>query len=76
MVSDGGHVSVKADHASQALLIAREGFERTPYIGQHGWVSLEDPLRHDAAEVAALVEDAWRLAAPRTLVQRLDAAEG
>lgn len=75
MGNDGGHVSVKADHASQAILIARDGFERTPYIGQHGWVSLEDPLGHDAAELAALVEDAWRLAAPKSVVRGFDAAD-
>lgn len=74
MGEDGASISIKADLPSQALLVRRGPFYRTPYIGQHGWVSLDDPLDHDADEVDALIEDGWRLAAPKRLVRTLDAS--
>jgi predicted DNA-binding protein (MmcQ/YjbR family) len=71
MGQDGTAVSVKSDPTSQALLIRRGPWYRTPYIGQHGWVSLEDPLSHEWAEVEALIEDAWRMVAPQSLLKRI-----
>lgn len=74
MGEDGGSVSIKADLPSQALLVRRGPFYRTPYIGQHGWVTIDDPLEHPWAEIEALIEDGWRLAAPKRLVKRLPEA--
>jgi predicted DNA-binding protein (MmcQ/YjbR family) len=71
MGEDGTAVSIKSDPTSQAFLIRRGPWYRTPYIGQHGWVSLADPLAHEWAEVALLIEDAYRMVAPRSLVGRL-----
>jgi predicted DNA-binding protein (MmcQ/YjbR family) len=71
---DGGSISIKADHESQAMLIRRGPWYRTPYIGQHGWVTLDAPLTHDWSEVEELIEDGYRLAAPKRLVKELDAA--
>ena len=67
MGEDGGTVSMKCDRTNQALLISRGPFYRTPYIGQHGWVSIDRPLAQDWPEVARLIEDAYRLAAPKRL---------
>lgn len=39
-VGDGhgqGSLSIKTDPASQAFLLRRGPYERTPYIGQHGY---------------------------------------
>lgn len=69
MGENGAAISVKSDPVSQALLIRRGPWYRTPYIGQHGWVSLEDPLSHDWIEVASLIEDAYRMVAPKSLLR-------
>ena len=65
-------LSIKSDHTTQAALIKRGGYSRTPYIGQHGWVSVENPAKAKWAEVEELLADAWRLAAPRKLADQLD----
>jgi predicted DNA-binding protein (MmcQ/YjbR family) len=71
MGEDGTAVSIKADLDTQAHLVRRGPYYRTPYIGQHGWISIENPLAHDWAEVEELIEDAYRLAAPKTLSRKL-----
>lgn len=65
-------IAIKSDPTSQALLIRRGPWFRTPYIGHHGWVSMSDPLDGQWNEVAALIEDAYRTVAPRKLVALLD----
>ncbi len=67
----GTAISIKSDPANQALLVDRGPWYRTPYIGQHGWVSVDDPLEQDWAEIAELIVDGYRLAAPRSLAKRL-----
>lgn len=71
MGEDGLAVSIKSDPDTQAHLIRRGPYYRTPYIGQHGWVSLADPLSRDLAEFEELIVDAYRLAAPKTLARRV-----
>lgn len=70
MGEDGLSVSIKSDPTTQSFLIRRGPYYRTPYIGQHGWVSVADPLAQDRAELEELIVDGYRLAAPRTLVRR------
>lgn len=67
MGEQGEAISIKADRLTQDLLVQRGPYYRTPYIGQHGWVSIADPLDHDWAEVAELIVDGYRLAAPKRL---------
>jgi predicted DNA-binding protein (MmcQ/YjbR family) len=69
MGEDGAAVSIKADPETQAALIRRGPYYRTPYIGQHGWVSIANPLQHDWAEVAELIVDGYRRAAPKRLAK-------
>jgi predicted DNA-binding protein (MmcQ/YjbR family) len=71
MGEDGTHLAIKSDPVNQSLLTRREPYFRTPYIGQHGWISVASPLDHDWAEIEALILEAWRLAAPKRLVDRL-----
>lgn len=71
MGESGTAVSIKSDPANQALLVDRGPWYRTPYIGQHGWVSVDDPLAQDWPEIAELIVDGYRLAAPRSLAKRL-----
>lgn len=70
MGEDGASLSIKADKANQALLVSRGPYVRTPYIGQHGWVSVDQPLKHDWPEIEGLIEDGYRLAAPKRLTRK------
>ena len=72
---DAPSLSIKADRHTQAHLIRHTAFVRSPYIGQHGWVTLSDATDADWEHVAVLVRDAYRLAAPRTLVRSLEEAD-
>jgi predicted DNA-binding protein (MmcQ/YjbR family) len=68
----GDAVSIKADPVTQQHLIRRGPYYRTPYIGQHGWVSVADPLGEDWAEIEELIIDAYRSVAPKRLRTLLD----
>jgi predicted DNA-binding protein (MmcQ/YjbR family) len=65
MGEDGTAISIKSDLVTQDALIRRGPYYRTPYIGQHGWISVDAPLSHDWKEIAALIVDAHGLAAPK-----------
>ena len=71
MGEDGGAISIKSDPVTQGHLIKRGPFYRTPYIGQHGWVSVGDPLQQDWEELEALIVDAYRAAAPKALARKV-----
>ena len=49
-----------------------ERFFRPPYVGHRGWVGLRLDVDPDWDEVAAILEDAYRTVAPKTLVRQLD----
>ena len=67
----GESISIKSDPITQAALIRRGPYYRTPYIGQHGWISVDNPLGRDWAEIEELILDGYRLAAPRRLAKLL-----
>lgn len=54
---------------------APQRYFRPPYVGHRGWVGgyLDVPI--DWADIAAIVEDAYRCIASKTLVARLDAGD-
>ncbi len=76
--SAGPSLSLKSDPATQAVLLRTGRYRRTPYIGHHGWVSVEDAAELGRTsgvrwmEVADLVEDAFRRVAPKAAVRELD----
>jgi hypothetical protein len=47
-------------------------FFRPAYVGHRGWLGVNLDVDPDWDEVAAIVEDAYRTVAPKTLVARLD----
>jgi len=49
-----------------------ERFYRPPYVGHRGWVGLRLDVDPDWAEVADVLDEAYRLVAPRFLIRRLD----
>jgi predicted DNA-binding protein (MmcQ/YjbR family) len=71
----GEVVAIKSDPPTQAVLVRTGPYYRTPYIGQHGWVSIAEPLSHDWPEVEELIMDAYCLAAPKRLARRVRAGE-
>jgi hypothetical protein len=72
-----GRVSLecKADRGTNAALVDsdRERFFLPKYMAHHGWVGLYlDVGTVDWDEIEALLEDAYRLTAPKSLVRLLD----
>ncbi len=61
--------------AQQALVeAAPQRFFVPPYVGGRGWVGVYlDVAGVDWGEISELVEDAYRMVAPRTLLAQLDA---
>lgn len=70
--NDKGSLSIKADVDTQRALIKRGPWVRTPYIGQHGWVTAWGDAKLDWNEIAELLEDAYRASAPKRLVRQLE----
>lgn len=71
MGEKGGAISIKCDPVTQSHLIRRGPYYRTPYIGQHGWISVADPLSENWAEIVELIVDGYRRAAPKRLLEQL-----
>jgi hypothetical protein len=73
MAADGTSATVKATKEAQAALVGSEPetFSIPAYVGQHGWVAIA-LARVDGGELAELVEDAWRMTAPKRLVSAFD----
>lgn len=62
----------------QATLVDEEPerFFVPAYVGHRGWLGVRLDVDPDWAELAGIVEDAYRVVAPKTLVAALDAARG
>jgi predicted DNA-binding protein (MmcQ/YjbR family) len=56
---------LEREHADAAIRDPR--FTRAPYVGQHGWISMDAKGVRDWEEVRALVLESYRLIAPKTL---------
>lgn len=64
-------LSIKSDKEQQYLLLQKGGYVKTPYIGHHGWVSLDHTAVPDWDEVAGLIKEGYLLAAPKRLVKQV-----
>jgi hypothetical protein len=64
----------KAPPGVQELLLqaAPERFFVPPYVGHHGWVAAWLDTTPDWDELADLIEDSYRMTAPKRLVARLE----
>jgi len=56
---------LEREHADAAIQDPR--FTRAPYVGQHGWISMDVKGVRDWNEVRALVRESYRLIAPKKL---------
>ena len=64
-------ITVKQKKPRQAELVGDPRFFVPPYVGKHGWVGIyAEEVEWDF--VAELVEEAYRLTAPKTLVRKMD----
>jgi hypothetical protein len=66
----GFSLSFKSDREAQELLLQKEHFFKTPYIGHHGCVSIQNPDREDWEELTDLIQEAYLRAAPKCLVKK------
>ncbi|WP_237389644.1 MmcQ/YjbR family DNA-binding protein [Bacillus sp. USDA818B3_A] len=66
----GFNLSFKSDRETQELLLQKEHFYKTPYIGHHGWVSIKNPAEEDWEELSDLIQEAYLRAAPKRLVKK------
>ena len=59
----------KSNHVNQELLIrsAPDRFFKPPYVGPSGWVGVYLDAACDWEELAAILREAYRLAAPKKL---------
>lgn len=64
-------MSIKSDKEQQFLLLQQGGYVKTPYIGQHGWVSLDQAYEPNWQEIAGLIRTGYQLAAPKRLAKEV-----
>jgi predicted DNA-binding protein (MmcQ/YjbR family) len=66
----------KAPPGAQEILVGSnpQRFFVPPYVGQHGWVGVW--LEHDVdwSEIADLIDESYRMTAPKRLVRMLDSS--
>jgi predicted DNA-binding protein (MmcQ/YjbR family) len=66
----GFSLSFKSDRETQELLLQKEYFFKTPYIGHHGWVSIQNPVEENWDELTDLIQEAYLRAAPKRLIKK------
>ena len=66
----------KAPPGAQDVLVggAPDRFFVPPYVGHHGWVGAYLDVEQDWEELADLIEESYRMTAPKRLVRQLGAA--
>ena len=72
-------VWLKAAFGVQEMMIRErpERFFKPPYVGPSGWIGVWLDKRPNWTEVAELVEDSWKLIAPKkVLQQKVDGGRG
>jgi predicted DNA-binding protein (MmcQ/YjbR family) len=68
---EGPSMAIKTAPATQEILLHQEGYVKTPYIGQHGWVSLRAVESSDWNEIEALITEAYGRTAPKRLTKAI-----
>jgi predicted DNA-binding protein (MmcQ/YjbR family) len=71
-------INVKAARGVQEVLVGSDPdrFFVPPYSGPKGWVGAYLDVEQDWGEIAELIEESYRLIAPKKLVAVLDATRG
>jgi predicted DNA-binding protein (MmcQ/YjbR family) len=63
--TDGPVIGCKLEKQHARDILADPRFRPAPYVGRHGWVSMDASGITDWAEVRALVHESYRLIAPK-----------
>jgi predicted DNA-binding protein (MmcQ/YjbR family) len=66
----GFGISFKSDRETQEILLQKDYFFKTAYIGHHGWVSIQNPAGEVWDELTDLIQEAYLRAAPKRLVKQ------
>lgn len=68
-------ITCPAEPGAQAMLIEADPrrFYRPPYVGPSGWIGVRLDVDLDWEEVEEMIEESWRLVAPRRVVAAFDA---
>jgi predicted DNA-binding protein (MmcQ/YjbR family) len=67
-------VTLKAPPGEQRILLETgHPFFRPRYVGSKGWIGIHLDADTDWSEIAELVEDSYRLIAPKRSIKELDA---
>lgn len=71
---DGGSMTFKAGPGVQEALVGSdpERFFVPKYVGHRGWLGARLDADQDWDELAELIEESYRLIAPKRLIDRLD----
>ena len=72
---DGAHMTCKAPPGVQQALVCSDPrrFYVPKYVGHNGWVGARLDIQANWDEMAELIEDSYRLTAPKRLAALLDA---
>jgi hypothetical protein len=70
----GSALSINLGRDAQDGLLGDARFARTPYIGQHGWVTISQRALAPG-ELAVLVTESWRRIAGKKQLAALDGAD-
>lgn len=77
MLGEGGEegpsLSIKTLPTTQEHLLQREHFYKTPYIGQHGWVSILGKNVTDWKEIESYLLEGYLRSAPKRLAKLIQA---
>jgi predicted DNA-binding protein (MmcQ/YjbR family) len=69
---DGKQVmGVKLAMSHARALVEQARFWPSPYVGKHGWVSMDVTQRKSWDEVAALIRESYELIAPKAALAKL-----
>ncbi len=71
---DGTFMTCKARPGVQQALVSSdpERFFVPAYVGHKGWIGARLDVRQDWDEIAELIEESYRMTAPKRLAARLD----
>jgi hypothetical protein len=64
----GPGISIKTSKETQEFLMLKGGYFKTPYIGQHGWITTRAE-KPDWKGIEELVEEAYVRTAPKRLLR-------
>jgi hypothetical protein len=66
-------LGIKTDIHTQAALIKRKTFFKTPYVGQHGWTSASGTVKElDWTTIEEVLVDTYKAVAPKKLLKQLE----